>query len=287
MAPFPSPIDPPTSSTGLRLDPIHRQPDSLPDQWLRPGLTHLHHQWLSDPESLYQHFARVAPIRDFRSLVSDSHFYQWAGVLDLGDVVLASYASSNVSFTIDDAPAVHLVTSFAGYRRVTTPTGEVHSTPGGVALLPLGQRQAWGSHSGAIVTIKPQQISRVAGAMAGARAGLVPSPRRSGGFAPWQISEGPQAQMVHALLRSIDASSAVNPQLPARLGMGDSLCRLAAVLLYPELLHESPGDLQRWQERAGRSAFDELLDFIRAHLDQPLRLSDLEARSHYSSRALQ
>ncbi len=241
MAPFPSPIDPPTSSTGLRLDPIHRQPDSLPDQWLRPGLTHLHHQWLSDPESLYQHFARVAPIRDFRSLVSDSHFYQWAGVLDLGDVVLASYASSNVSFTIDDAPAVHLVTSFAGYRRVTTPTGEVHSTPGGVALLPLGQRQAWGSHSGAIVTIKPQQISRVAGAMAGARAGLVPSPRRSGGFAPWQISEGPQAQMVHALLRSIDASSAVNPQLPARLGMGDSLCRLAAVLLYPELLHESPG----------------------------------------------
>jgi hypothetical protein len=113
------------------------------------------------------------------------------------------------------------------------------------------------------------------------------SPKRSGGFTPRHIGDGPQAQMVHALLRSIDACAAIDPQLPAKLGMGDSLCRLTAVLLDPKLLHELAADLQRCQERAGRNAFDELLDDIRAHLDQPLRLSDLEARSQYSSRALQ
>ena len=37
----------------------------------------------------------------------------------------------------------------------------------------------------------------------------------------------------------------------------------------------------------GRRSFDDLIDYIRAHLDQPLRLSDLEAQSHYSRRALQ
>ncbi|MFM9089939.1 MAG: hypothetical protein ACKOPT_17785, partial [Cyanobium sp.] len=40
-------------------------------------------------------------------------------------------------------------------------------------------------------------------------------------------------------------------------------------------------------DRRSGAAFDELLDYIRAHLDQPLRLSDLEARSFYSRRALQ
>jgi hypothetical protein len=138
LAPFPSPIDPPVSPAGLGTDPSHhRQPESLPEQCLRPGFIHLRHQWLGDPESLYQVCAQVAPIRDFRSLVPTSHFYQWGGLLDLGDVALAFYASSNVSFTIDDAPAVHLVACFGGYRRVIPPSGEVHTTPGDVALLPM------------------------------------------------------------------------------------------------------------------------------------------------------
>ena len=62
------------------------------------------------------------------------------------------------------------------------------------------------------------------------------------------------------------------------------LCTLAgaAALLDPELLVVEPADLGRCWERDGRGSFDELIDYIRANLDQPLRLSDLEARSHYS-----
>ena len=50
---------------------------------------------------------------------------------------------------------------------------------------------------------------------------------------------------------------------------------------------EEPTDLLRYRERQGRKTFDELIDFIRANLDQPLRLSDLEARSQFSRWALQ
>lgn len=43
----------------------------------------------------------------------------------------------------------------------------------------------------------------------------------------------------------------------------------------------------RYRERRGGADFDELVDYIRANLDQPLRLSDLEARSQFSRWALQ
>jgi AraC-like DNA-binding protein len=97
----------------------------------------------------------------------------------------------------------------------------------------------------------------------------------------------PQATAIHGLIRFIDACFAAGAQVATRLGLDDQIHRCAATLIQPELLSEEPGDLGRGRERSGRVAFDELIDYIRANLDQPLRLSDLEARSHYSRRALQ
>ncbi|MFM7641266.1 MAG: helix-turn-helix domain-containing protein, partial [Cyanobium sp.] len=74
---------------------------------------------------------------------------------------------------------------------------------------------------------------------------------------------------------------------PDRLGAGDLVLRQVAALLDPSLLEERPGDGERLREGQGLSAFDDLIDYIRANLDQPLRLSDLERRSHYSRRSLQ
>ncbi|MEB3156975.1 MAG: hypothetical protein VKO26_06010 [Cyanobacteriota bacterium] len=76
-------------------------------------------------------------------------------------------------------------------------------------------------------------------------------------------------------------------RLPARLGLDDVLHRLVAAHLDPALLEEGPADRERAHTREGKSAIDDPLDDIRHNLDQPLRLSDLEARSHSSRRALQ
>lgn len=133
---------------------------------------------------------------------------------------------------------------------------ELMSTSGGGALLlPAGERWAFGSHSAAVVTLPSHGLA--------------------------------QAAALQALVGWIDRCVACDPGLPARLGAGDSLLRQVAVLLDPGLLLERPGESERLRERAGRSAFDDLIDHIRANLHQPLRLSDLEARSHYSRRALQ
>lgn len=95
-----------------------------------------------------------------------------------------------------------------------------------------------------------------------------------------------QARQIHALVRYIDACAAVDHALPATLGLDDVLHRQVAALLDPMLLLEAPGDRQRLATREGRHAFDALIDYIRQNLDQPLRLSDLEVRSHYSRRTL-
>lgn len=106
-------------------------------------------------------------------------------------------------------------------------------------------------------------------------------------FQPLSLPPGPKAEMIHQLLRTIDASMALGPVAANHLGLDDVIHRTAASLLHPSLLHEEPPGLDCYRQAAGRSSFDELLDYIRAHLDQPLRLTDLEARSHYSRRALQ
>ncbi len=79
----------------------------------------------------------------------------------------------------------------------------------------------------------------------------------------------------------------MDPRLPAQLGLDDVLNREVAILLDPSLRLEAPADLKRLHTREGKSFFDDLLQYIRQNLDRLLRLSDLEARSHYSRRALQ
>jgi len=278
------------------VGPAPRGADPEPSRWLPehaasgchvPGLRNLAHRQLADAEAFYASLARVAPVRQLRIHTPLQHFDQWAGVLEVGSAALLSISSSNVSFAVEAPTDVHLVAAFAGQRRIGCAFGDATCTAGGMAMVPIDDRTVAGSFSGAVVALRPARISQVAAAMAGRTAAPHTEEARFARFAPLSCPDGPQARMVHALLHAIDPAAGVNPRLPAQLGYDDSLHRLVATLLQPALVHQEPADLQRWRERDGRRAFDALLDYIGANLDQPLRLSDLEARSHYSSRALQ
>lgn len=275
------------SISGTGWDLSRAQLEHLGPGCYLPGLRHLPHQLLTDPEGFYASLARVVPVRHLHIHSPEHLFYQWSGVLDIGYTAVLSLSSSDVSFAIQDATDIHLVASFAGQRHIDTALGKSTCAAGGLALVPQGNRQISGSFSGSVMSLKPERIAYVAAAMAGRPPGSVEVEPRFRQFPPITCSQGLQAQLVQSLLQSMDVAAALNPRLPAQLGYDDSLHRFAATLLQPALLHEQPSDLQRWRERDGRRDFDELLDFIRAHLDQPLRLSDLEARSHYSSRSLQ
>ena len=104
---------------------------------------------------------------------------------------------------------------------------------------------------------------------------------------PMESSQSCLLIMLRELIDQVDALLDLSPILLERLQLDDQIYRLMAALMVPELVQESPYDRLRHREREGRDAFDELIDYIKANLDQPLNLTVLEARSHYSRRALQ
>jgi transcriptional regulator GlxA family with amidase domain len=70
------------------------------------------------------------------------------------------------------------------------------------------------------------------------------------------------------------------------LELEDHVMRLLILLLCPSLQGEE-GDPAGIEDSSQKRILDPLLEWIRAHLDQPITLSDLEARSGYSRRNLQ
>lgn len=251
-----------------------------------PGLNSLEHQLLPTPDSLVAAMERQASLRCLQPLVPSCSFYQLVGHLASDQLLLSSYVSAPVRFEVHDAPAIQLVFNFAGHRQVVTTHGAVGAWAGEGMLLPTGFRQVTCSASAAIVALQPERIIQVGAVMQGGTARGRLGMRRDGVFAPLAFG-GAEARMLHALIRHIDACAAVDPALPVRLGLDDVIERQVAALLHPGLLRGEPADERRVRERGGRGSFDDLIDYIRANLDQPLRLSHLEARSFYSRRALQ
>lgn len=253
-----------------------------------PGLPNLPHLVLRDPADLYAALHRSAPMRHCHSLVPDPLFFHEVGYLDIGGVVLVSQNGSATDFLVEHTPHLHLLAVFGGQITLDTAGGAVNLASQGAALLPTGHRHTRGAHSLASISLGSAQVALAAAAMAGQGRNIGKT------FAPrdqfpllTMLPGSAQGQAIHSLLRTIDACRATGPAVASHLGLDDVLLRSAAALLHPELLQEEPADLLRYRDLEGRRSFDELIDYIRAHLDQPLRLSDLEAQSNYSRRALQ
>jgi AraC-like DNA-binding protein len=229
----------------------------------------IEHQLLPDAESVYQLLNQAGPIQSFRPRGRQCQLI--SGQLQLQDVLLHSYCGSDSDFVVQPWGLVSVQATFSG--TITVQDGErLYSCRD--------------SHSDVSLFIDPLAIRRVTAAMAGE--GPESSTKAE---QPWLFPmvklEPSQASILFSLLHTIDTFASVDPELPMRLGLEDVILRQVACWLQPELLAAPLGQACPAVDRRSRAAFDELLDYIRAHLDQPLRLSDLEARSFYSRRALQ
>jgi len=109
-----------------------------------------------------------------------------------------------------------------------------------------------------------------------------------------------QAALIAALertLQTMDDLAGSPSVLIDQLGLGEQLCRILALLAVPEARNAPaervsaervPADPHpSASESFDRKAFDSLIRYINANLDQPLNLTLLQNHSHYSRRALQ
>ncbi|MFN9531870.1 MAG: helix-turn-helix domain-containing protein [Cyanobacteriota bacterium] len=253
-----------------------------------PPIRAIEHHHLPDAESVYRHLNQAGQLKSFQPLGQNCQ--QLAGQMEINGVTLLSYCGSGAKFVVEARPLVSLVATFSGAFAVRDSTGKVKACTGESLLVSTGSGARHYSSttdaSGAALFMEPAAIRRTAAAIAG--------------WEPEQALEGAEepplplramtpldSKYLFALLEHIDACAAVDPHLPIRLGLDDLILRQVACMLQPELLEAAHPQSSSSQDRRSRQTIDELLDYIRANLDQPLRLSDLEARSFHSRRALQ
>lgn len=253
------------------------------DEIFAKGLPSLPHEPIREAAALYRALSQSAPLRSFQSLTPDRQFLHEVGYMPIGEVGLISQRGTETAFHVEHTPDLHLVVVYGGSLTLETAGGSTLLQTNEAALLPPGFRRSSGRHSLVSITLPPAGVERVAAAIAG-QAGAV---RIQEGFGLQVLKDEPIQGVIRSLLATLDAVLPLGQNLTDKLLFDDVLLRTAAVLLDPSLLHKEPTDLQRYRERRGRTDFDELIDHIRANLDQPLRLSDLEARSQFSRWALQ
>ena len=266
------------------------QSDLVIPQSLRPwplGLKSVVAQDYWDLEQASMAYRQWLPVTNFRSQVPQAFFHQLVGHLRVNDTVLATCSGTRNSFELEGCASVELVLCIHGSALVEMPQGFARAGAGGAVVVPPGNRLASGHRSVVVTGFEPKSLAAVAATMAGLDSVPVALAQSTASISPLSITPGPQASAIHGLVQYIDTCNGAGSGIAGRLGLDDVLQRLVAGLLQPQLLEVEPSDLGRHRERRGRSSFDELIDYIRANLDQPLRLSDLEARSSYSRRALQ
>jgi AraC-like DNA-binding protein len=155
------------------------------------------------------------------------------------------------------------------------------------------QTMTWlgGLYSVVFFYLDPQRLLHTATVMGGGPAAALVEKLPLHRCACWSLPLDPIQVCLQAMLREsiekVDQLLDVSPALLDRLQLDDYIYRLLVAMLAPELCQDGPYGRLRQRERQGRDAFDELIDYIKANLDQPLNLTLLEARSHYSRRTLQ
>lgn len=232
----------------------------------------IEHQLLPNAQSVYQHLNLAGPIKRYRP--HGRPIREFSGKIELSGVTLHSHFGEEASFLVEPSGRVSLVATLSGAITVQDPLGEGWAAAGDAMLLPSGSGERLYGSSAAVSSVslfvEPAAIRRVAAAIAGQDSQDISKADHTGLFPPrsLQVSD---VSSLFSLLRYIDSCASVDPQLPMRLGLGDVILRQVACWLQPELLAAPIGQTSPPLNGRRGSAFDELLDYIRAHLDQPLQ----------------
>jgi AraC-like DNA-binding protein len=139
--------------------------------------------------------------------------------------------------------------------------------------------------------LERERLQRIAMAMAEQRSLPQSWRERLEPRGPWQPDDSSASQALLTSLREVLAmASKLSEQgeaLLERLELDLLIYRLLAALVVPELRESDSLDRLRSRRREGGDRFEELITYLEEHLHEPLSLHQLEARSHYSRRALQ
>lgn len=249
-------------------------------------------QLCRDPVEVAQRLASGLPLRDHgvRSL-SARDWWHRATALSLGDLTLAAGMSSPFVMQVEERPGPTLFLAYGGSCRLQQDGHDVLVRAGAGLLLssaPYRMEVVGEGASGVCLGLDFGRLHLRAEAMRGEP---LPAPALAELLArPRLLPQDPAGCLgkqgaLRALLALASELDGCQPGLVQMLQFDDQIERLLLAMVAPDLDDLDPAAGQ--PPLRGRDALDGLIDWIRAHLHEPINLTVLEQRSHYSRRALQ
>ena len=193
-------------------------------------------------------------------------------------VQLGCSLEHHVLFTLNGSGS----TRFTVNGQVNTP----EAGAGVVMVTPTQGHYVRGKGGGLLLATRPEVLLQTARAIQGPQAEQMLRQRLQNPLQFFAYGSGAEPSLPRSLLKSLHlVDSLLSPRgtLPAALRLDDLICRQLVLMLCPELGAEET----EAGEAASSAGFEGLLEWVSSRVTEPLSLSELEARSGYSRRALQ
>ncbi|MCT0230313.1 AraC family transcriptional regulator [Synechococcus sp. CS-1324] len=245
---------------------------------------------VNDPDALLGRVARNFPLNAFLEGPQCGGFFHRSGVIHVGDVAVSCSRHSPLEIGFDDGDLATLILPLAGEAQVGT-DGQTLRLQGGAmaAYLPGAAFTAsTGTFEEVMICLDRRRLAATASSFAGS--GRDPG-RHWPRFDCPLLVDGSQANQqadllrhLHLALRMVDAPLLGSVGGIAAPQLEDLLYRLVAALVCPEAVRGISGSLPDPRQD---HPFDDLLEWIQAHLHTPITPTELSRRSAYSRRNLQ
>lgn len=247
-------------------------------------------QTTHDPLAWAEAIQTTIPVRICEPLRPTQPFRNDTAVIQLGQVTLVTTHGSPITVRTDHTQGAQLLIPYRGDGLWTIDASHF-SNPAGESLLytppaPLSLSNT--VTSGVSLTLDPGLLLDTALAMAGpdaSDADLLLHLERPCKLLLESPGCKPLINSIYTTLITADqAIQSMGPSIDM-LRLDDLLTRLAVLLLVPVLRRDLNGNGPGQRTESNR--LKPLLEWIEAHLDQPIALSELERISHFSRRSLQ
>ena len=247
---------------------------------------------LRDETALAERIHAATPLRGLVRMGERQGFFHRNAVLRLGGLTLSSSVHAPMVLEAEETECAMVALAYTGSARVTIRHQCFDLLPQqGLLYLPGAAFEAQtGFLQEVPIHLDPARLALTAAAIAGGAHGPRPFRRRLHQprlVLPRNALEHELLTTLRRALTTLDAPHLEAAGGFAALGIEDQLLRLLAMLLFPELLQGPPTPPGLPVPRPREQAFNDLLEWIRAHLHTPITLTEMERRSAYSRRSLQ
>ena len=229
-------------------------------------------------------------VRQWEHPERDQPFRNHSGCVRLGDLTLLATWGSAIQGEVEQKCEAQLVLPYVAGINAFTIDKKTHTFRSSCLFIAAARsriRLDCSQCSGVIISVSPDSLLPVAHAIAGP--GFDPLPLRVALEQTSILSRtaDPRRDRLHELLMQTMAYAeqcmAITGMIQPMLQLDDLIRRLIVLLLLPDLLEAGASP-----PRSGEHfVHQDLIDWMLAHLHEPISLSCIEARSNYSRRSLQ